>query len=167
MIFRRRCTEEDDIFAPAEIQHSRNGAGTWLESLVAVLHAARGELLEAGADPDARNKDNDTPLHYLAAGWGPTPGAGVEGLAAHAAIAGAAATGTRRAQATGLIAGLIALAGTAHNRKKVGWTVRHLVNAGVDFDLRNDAGETPAELATRLGNTRQARYMDRKLPATP
>ena len=28
MIFRRRCTEEDGTFGPAEIQHFRNGAGT-------------------------------------------------------------------------------------------------------------------------------------------
>ena len=125
----------------------------------AARHLAVRELLIAGADPNARNNDNDTPLHYLAAGWAPTPGAGVDGLAALAAIAGPAATGTRTGQTTGLIAGAFALAGFAHNRKKIGWTVRQLTTAGVDLDARNNAGETPIQLARRLGNTHQAKYM--------
>ena len=48
MIFRRRCTEEDDSFGTARIQHFRNGAGTGDLNRTATMngsHAAPRSLL--------------------------------------------------------------------------------------------------------------------------
>ena len=114
---------------------------------------AANALIEAGADPMARNRDGDTPLHYFAAGWHPSDQAGQIGLAMYAAAA--IATGSP-ASPTAMLTGLVAIASGRHNKRKMVWTVEYLVNAGADLSARNNAGETPAELATRLGHLRLA-----------
>ena len=133
------------------------------------LHYAAGmarniavrELLAHGANPNAPDEDGNTPLHYFAAEWRITEQAGRAGLSIYAAAgAGIAVTGGRTARATGLLMSIAALASQGHNRKKVTWTVQHLFRSNTDFTATNDAGETPHDVAERLGHASLARELD-------
>ena len=123
------------------------------------LHYAAGhgerfavrELLSGGADPNARDNAGNAPLHYLAAKWRFSEDAGVAGLAMYAGVALGA--GRRTAAATAILASVVGLMAADHQATKLRRTIDNLLDRQAIPTLANHAGETPADIATRLGYT--------------
>jgi ankyrin repeat protein len=96
-----------------------------------------GLLLESGAEVDARDNDGWTPLHFAAQEYEPE-------IARLLVARGADVN----AQDDDGITVLWRAVFSARGRDEI---VRHLVMNGAKDDLPNAAGETPAQLAERLG----------------
>ena len=116
------------------------------------------------------NRANETPLHYLAARWRVDDDPALAGLALFgAAGTGLALSGGRLARQTGLAMTLLSAAALAHGAKelerKLHNSVRLLMRAGADATARNDQGQTPVMLATRLEYPDTAKAMEAHMPA--
>ena len=98
-----------------------------------------GLLLEAGADPNARDSDGWTPLHFAAQEYLPEM--------ARLLIARGADVNARDQDGNPVLWRAVF---SAAGRPEIAQLL--LVNGARD-DVANDAGETPRELADRLGST--------------
>ena len=105
-------------------------------------------FLEAGADPNTRNRNGDTPLHIVARG-----GARAD-VVADALLAAAADVNARNHE------GWTPLHNAARARGGDTTLLRLLLQAGADVDARTQLGETPLHLAT-AGQRHRNAWQDR------